>query len=94
MTTFWIAEKGVVRSVDFSNPEQILETLLGPEDKLNLSKHFLEALRPTFETDQPNPPPAAMPPAAETAAVKPPADTSNVDLVIVAFRSQVVNPFD
>lgn len=63
MTTFWIADQGVLRSVDFSDPKQVLEITIGADDRLSGPKYFLDALQPTLKKNAP-PAAAAAPPAA------------------------------
>ena len=58
-TILWVAEKGVMRSVDFTNPADVKETRIDPDDLSKVPERFRDALRPTNEGSKPNPPPAA-----------------------------------
>lgn len=60
LTKFWIAEPGVLRSVDFTKPKTVVETrFTDPTSATDISEHFLSALQPTFTVKQPAAPPAA-----------------------------------
>ena len=58
-TILWVAEKGGMRSVDFTNPADVKETRIDPDDTSKVPERSRDALRPTFERSKPNGPPAA-----------------------------------
>ncbi|MBC8873010.1 MAG: hypothetical protein H8E44_26550 [Planctomycetes bacterium] len=44
-TMLWVAEKGVLRSYDFTNPANVKETRIEPADITNVPEPLREALR-------------------------------------------------
>ena len=56
----WVAQKGSLRSYDFTSPALVKETRMGPADIRNVSEPLREALRAATEDSRnANPPPAA-----------------------------------
>ncbi len=48
----WVSQKGLARSYDFTNPAEVKETRLGPDEVVNLPKRFKEAIE-TAQQEEP-----------------------------------------